>query len=218
MGSLVTWCGVLQRFHPSKRAVPAGLVHMYAASEFDAPAVVKQMKAGRRWPEKRLEYLKEDSDASMSDNDICERWAKNGRAASARGTLLHFHAECLLNNVQVAEPHSQDFVQIIRLNDALRELGFLPFRTEAPHFGTIVVNERWKHVFGNCLAEVCLFHCGLCVAGQCDALYIHETTSELCLLDWKRVRQIKFENSFRTLKEPLQTLPDTNGWLYALPP
>ena len=53
---------------------PPGLVHSYAASHFDPQAVVKLMKRGRNWPEKREHYLKEDADESMSDDDICELW------------------------------------------------------------------------------------------------------------------------------------------------
>ncbi len=169
-----------------------GLVHGYCASHFDPQHVVKQMKRGRRWPEKREQYLKEDADESMSDGDICEMWNRNGRVASSRGTLLHYHAECLLNGVAVAAPHSPEFSQICCLDAALREMGYSPFRT-----------------------EVCLFHCGLCVAGQADALYMHEATSELALLDWKRTKSIREDNPWRLLKEPIG-LPDTNGWLYAL--
>ena len=32
----------------------------------------------------------------------------------------------------------------------------------------------------------------------------------------KRTKSIRFDNSFRSLKEPLQHLPDSNGWLYSL--
>ena len=32
----------------------------------------------------------------------------------------------------------------------------------------------------------------------------------------KRTKSIRFCNSFRSLKEPLQHLPDSNGWLYCL--
>ena len=44
---------------------------------------------------------------------------------------------------------------------------------------------------------------------------MHEATSELALLDWKRTKSIREENPWRLLKEPIG-LPDTNGWLYAL--
>ena len=32
----------------------------------------------------------------------------------------------------------------------------------------------------------------------------------------KRTKSIKFDNAFRSLKEPLQHLPDSNGFLYSL--
>ena len=36
------------------------------------------------------------------------------------------------------------------------------------------------------------------------------------ILDWKRTKSIRFDNAFRSLKEPLQHLPDSNGFLYSL--
>lgn len=39
----------------------------------------------------------------------------------------------------------------------------------------------------------------------------------IVILDWKRTKAIRFDNAFRqSLKEPLETLPDSNGWLYSL--
>ena len=64
--------------------------------------------------------------------------------------------------------------------------------------------------------EVCLFHCGLCVAGQADALYRHDDSGDIALVDWKRTKAIRTDSSWLSLREPLQTLPETNGWLYAL--
>ena len=63
--------------------------------------------------------------------------------------------------------------------------------------------------------EVCLFHCGLLLAGQADALFL-DPEGGVVILDWKRIQSISFDNSFRSLKEPLQHLPDSNGWLYSL--
>ena len=33
------------------------------------------------------------------------------------------------------------------------------------------------------------------------------------ILDWKQTASIKFDNAFRSLREPLQHLPESNGWL-----
>ena len=63
--------------------------------------------------------------------------------------------------------------------------------------------------------EISLFHCGLCLAGQADALFV-DADGAITILDWKRTKSIRFDNPFRSLKEPLQHLPDSNGWLYCL--
>ena len=79
------------------------------------------------------------------------------------------------------------------LFDALRQMGFHPFRT-----------------------EVCLYHVGLCVAGQLDALFKSEMDGRFALVDWKRCKSIVFTNDFRTMRPPLDNLADCNGSLYTL--
>ena len=59
--------------------------------------------------------------------------------------------------------------------------------------------------------QKCLF----CLAGQADALFVDEEGS-ITILDWKRTKTIRFENGFQSLKEPLENLPHSNGWLYCL--
>ena len=127
----------------------------------------------------------------MSDSDICSLWWKRGRVASARGTLLHYQAEAWLNGRCLEEPWSREFQHFLMLEAALREFGWRPFRT-----------------------EVCLFHCGLCCAGQLDALFRNDA-GELCLLDWKCCKNIVFD-AFRSLRPPCEHMPDCNGSLYAL--
>ena len=119
------------------------------------------MKCGKHWEEKRLEFVKADG-SEMTEEEIAQHWAFKGKVASARGTLLHYHCEAHLNGRHVAEPRSQEFEQFLLLEAVLAEMGYHAFRT-----------------------EVCLFHCGLVVAGQPDALFAN-SVGELCLLDWKR--------------------------------
>ena len=59
-------------------------------------------------------------------------------------------------------------------------------------------------------------HCGLVCCGQLDALFQHEVTADLCLVDWKRTKTIEFENRFRTLNPPLETMPQSNGNVYSM--
>ena len=167
-----------------------GLVHTYGW-EFDPHAAVQAMKNGARWPEKRASFMT-DSDTEMSDGEIVDFWKRSGQIASARGTLLHWHAEMHLNGRTLEPPHSPDFAMFLTILDVLQGWGLRPFRT-----------------------EISLFHCGLRLAGQADALFV-DGDGAITILDWKRTKSIRFDNSFRSLREPLQHLPDSNGWLYCL--
>ena len=128
----------------------------------------------------------------MADCDIVDLWKRSGQIASARGTLLHWHAEMHLNGKPVEHPHSPEFGMFLAILRVLQGWGLRVFRT-----------------------EVSLFHNGLCLAGQADALF-RDDHGAITILDWKRTKMIRFDNSFRTLKEPLSHLPDSNGWLYCL--
>ena len=167
-----------------------GLVHTYGW-EFDPHAAVQAMKNGARWPEKRASFMT-DSGTEMSDGEIVQMWKRSGQIASARGTLLHWHCEMHLNGRRLEPPHSPEFKMFLAIFAVLQSWGLRPFRT-----------------------EISLFHNGLCLAGQADALFV-DADGALTILDWKRTKSIRFENSFRSLKEPLQHLPDSNGWLYCL--
>ena len=127
-----------------------------------------------------------------SDVEIISRWRRNGEAQSKRGQLLHFHAECFLNGVDIEEPHSPEFLQLSSIYQLLLSLGLRPHRT-----------------------ELCIFHCGLRLAGQIDALFL-DKDSKLVIVDWKRIRELKYENPHASLLYPLDNLPDTNYWAYAL--
>ena len=54
------------------------------------------------------------------------------------------------------------------------------------------------------------------MAGQADALFVDER-GDITILDWKRTARIRFDdNVFRSLKEPINHLPESNGYLYSL--
>ena len=62
--------------------------------------------------------------------------------------------------------------------------------------------------------ELCIFHCGLRVAGQIDALFLHANWN-LVIVDWQRICCLRTEG-VDPLSYPLDRLPDCNYWLYAL--
>ena len=96
-----------------------------------------------------------------------------------------------MNGVEVEEHHSPEFKQVRAIYQALLCRGMTPHRT-----------------------ELCIFHCGLRVAGQIDALFL-DGDWKLVIVDWKRVRNLRSEG-FDPLRYPLEQLPDCNFWIYSL--
>ena len=97
-----------------------------------------------------------------------------------------------LNSRELELPHSPEFTMFLNILAVLQEhFGLRPFRT-----------------------EISLFHVGLCIAGQADALFVDESGA-ITILDWKRTQHIRFDG-FGSLREPINHLPDANGWRYCL--
>ena len=162
------------------------LVHSYCPAPFDPEKALTSMKTTTR-----AQFVNGHDGSQMTDDEIIASWATSGKVASARGTLLHYHAEAHCNSMSVELPHSPEFEMIVILVEVLRDMGFTPYRT-----------------------EVCVIHIGLCCAGQIDALFIGDDGS-LALIDWKRSR-VSFDKCYRTLQPPLEHIPDCNGFRYML--
>ena len=168
-----------------------GFLHSFA-SPWNPQAALRAMKQGRQWDEKRAAL--EEQGLGIGDTEIMAQWERSGQVARCRGTLLHFHAEMHANGYQIEPPHSKEFSQAMALfRNLVDDLELQPYRT-----------------------EMSVFHCGLRLAGQIDLLMRNPTTGEIVVVDWKRAREVKFQNSFGHLQYPLQHLPDANGWLYCL--
>ena len=173
----------------SPRSV-TGLLREYADA-FDSTRAVESMRASVGWEERRAEFDALGVDAD-SDEAIKRHWRVSGEVARARGTLLHFHAEQAVNSRRVEEPHSPEFSQVLELLREFADKGWAPYR-----------------------AELNIFHCGLRCAGQPDLL-CKDAAGRLVLVDWKRISKLHFENRYSSMQYPLQHLPNTSYWLYAL--
>ena len=167
-----------------------GLVHAYA-SEFDPYAACACMRAGKNWDERQLEFRKGNGDI-MTDTEIVEVWSARGKLASARGTLVHYQAEMLMNECEIEKPQSREFQQLLEIVASLRAEGWEPYRT-----------------------EICLCSCQLVLAGQADALF-RNGNKDIAIVDWKRCKNIRFDCPFRRLLPPLENLEECNGRLYSL--
>ena len=168
-----------------------GFLHRLS-SEFDPNAAAQAMMEGPGWPERQHKFMSADGTIKTAD-EIVDAWARNGEAQRARGTLLHYHAEMFLNGFTIDGPHSPEFNQFCCFYaDTILGNGWEVYRTEAT-----------------------LFHCGLRMAGQAD-LICKDADGKLIIIDWKRSREIKYINPYRTLKEPLEHMYDTNYSVYSL--
>ena len=174
---------------PCPHSVTA-LLHNFA-EEFVPAAVVRSMQSRSDWPAKSMSYRKEDGSV-MQEDEIITAWAKNGQVQRARGHLLHYHAEQYLNGRDIDLPHSPEFQQVKLASAKFFNEGWYPFRTEFAMF-----HERTR------------------LAGQADLL-CRDAEGNIILVDWKRIRELKYSNPYRNLKPPLAHLPDCNYSLYCL--
>ena len=105
---------------------------------------------------------------------------------------MHFHCECMVNGIEVESPYSPEFQQARAIYVQLLDMGLQPWRSELSMYSAI-----------------------LQCAGQADLIMRWPDDGSLVIVDWKRTKQLVYENRFRCLKYPL-SLPDSNYWLYAL--
>ena len=202
---------VLARKHPhvrDSRIVFEAKAHMYYVDgvrcphsvtsflhqfveEFDPEAVVTSMQSRSDWPARSMSYRKEDG-SLMQKDEIIAAWAKNGQVQRARGHLLHYHAEQHLNGRDIDLPHSPEFQQVRLASARFFNEGWYPFRT-----------------------EFAMFHGRTRLAGQADLL-CRDVDGNIILVDWKRIRELKYSNAYRSLKPPLSHLPDCNYSMYCL--
>jgi len=141
----------------------------------------------------RKNYIDEKGNP-LNQSDIKQLWNQNGLCQSRRGTLMHWHIECLLNGYSIEKPHSPE----LRM--------FVEFRREFMDY----LNLRpWR-------TEMNMFHCGLRLAGQADCVCV-DSAGKLVIFDWKRCKKMDMYG-FNGLmqKAPLQDVPDSNFWIYSM--
>jgi len=160
---------------------------------FDPDTVIRKMMSGRNWRDSKY--------YGMTPEQIKKQWSDSGTDASAAGTKMHLDIEHYYN----AEPIGNlagddwsptpgpewDYFQAFEATWCTPR-GFVPFRTE-----WLVFKEDIK------------------LAGSIDMIY-KKPDGTLAIYDWKRAKDIKFENKYQKMTAPLDHLPDTNYWHYSL--
>jgi hypothetical protein len=137
----------------------------------------------------------------MTADAIKTQWSDSANEASTAGTRMHLDIEHYNNAEPVGNLEGDGWVPNASVEwdfflsyekNFRKKKGFVPYRTE-----WLVFKEDIK------------------LAGSIDMLYLKPDGS-LAIYDWKRAKEIKFENSFQQMRPPLDNLPDTNYWHYSL--
>lgn len=156
--------------------------------KFDADAIIKKMMASKKWPESKW--------YGMTPKAIKDAWNANGKEASEAGTAMHLSVEMAMNGAWDEIPASaKDTVEwryFMKYWDKYKET-LEPYRTEW---------EVWDEE--------------LKLAGSIDMVYRRKSDGTLCIYDWKRAKEMKYENNFDSGFGPASHLPDTNYWHYTL--
>ena len=156
-------------------------------TEFDARRAAECMIASPTWPDRQHAY-----GPSATVDSIVALWTRNGDVQRARGQLLHFQADQLCQGRLIEEPWSPELRQAAGILAAMASQGLFPYRS-----------------------EVTIYNAGLRVAGQPDLL-LSDGAGTLSVFDWKRIRVLSYDCRFRSFRPPLEHLPETNFWKYAL--
>ena len=160
---------------------------------FDADAVIAKMRKSRKWPESKY--------YGMTDEEIKAGWDKNRDEASSAGTRMHLDIEHWYNCEPIGnlapdawEPQAGtewDYFQAFERKWRIPQ-GFEPLRTE-----WLVFKEDIK------------------LAGSIDMVF-KKPDGTLAIYDWKRAKEIRYENVWQSGLPPLDHLPDTNYWHYSI--
>ena len=149
------------------------LIHRHFP-HFNPDEVIHKMRNSRNGIPERY--------AKMTNEQIKEQWDESGKEASGKGTMLHKRIELFYNNeldkLEIDnDPIAKEYSYFLAFNETIKDR-LEPYRTE------------WS-----------IFRKEINLAGQLDMLYKIKNvdgsdTGTFALYDWKRSKEIKFENSF----------------------
>ena len=161
--------------------------------EFDADKVIQRMMSNPiKW--ERSKYH------GMTATEIKYLWKSKGNVASHHGTILHACIEFYYNDCEDKFPYKIPPEYTTYFHHFQKKVvcskGYIPYRTE------------W-----------CVFDEDHELAGSIDMIFQvdKDDTNTLMIYDWKRSCKLKEKtNPFRNMLSPLDHLPDTNYWHYAM--
>jgi len=155
--------------------------------KFDADKILQGMR--RKGIEPDSPYF------GKTDAEIKKQWNENGAQASSAGTALHLTIEEYLEGQEITNRSVLESVEWTY---------FLKFWSQ--HEATL---EPYRMEWSVYIEELGL-------AGQIDAVFRRKSDGAFFIYDWKRAKDIKYENPYQSCFDPIGHLPDTNYWHYTL--
>ena len=128
----------------------------------------------------------------MTKQDILDMWSENGKAASSAGTQMHLDIEHDSNEISV----ENNSIEYVYYQNFRKDFPFLkPYRTE-----WMVYYEELK------------------ISGSIDMVYYNIDDDKYYIYDWKRVKEIKYDDQFCDYSQTpcLNNMPNLNFWHYSL--
>lgn len=147
---------------------------------FDADLIISKMMNSPNWIDSK--YF------GMTPEEIKAQWSENGATQSNLGTVMHAAIEDWFNGNLPVEPKTVEFGYFKRFwaNFQRENEGWRPYRTE-----WIVYDEKRM------------------ISGSIDMVLINEK-GNLVLMDWKRSKEIKYDNRWEKGRGPCSHLDHCN--------
>lgn len=153
---------------------------------FDADAILTKMEASGSLSKKYPD---------MTRDQVKQKWNDTGKSSRDLGTLLHACIEDTYNgkevNLNMTKPVSKEYLQFLKFKENFDDV-LTPLQFE-------------KRVFDE----------DSLICGSIDALFL-KTDGTVAIYDWKRVSEMKIDNIYQNGRYPLNLLPDSNFYHYAL--
>lgn len=156
---------------------------------FDADKIISKMRAGKNWNEDNQYY-------GMTDQQIKDMWSKNGKEAAELGTLMHLNIEYYYNGMKYTK-------------------GF----TKTPEYKLFQKYLKDHKEYKAYRTEWMVYAKSYRLAGSIDMVYSDPNSNDpndVVVADWKRSKEIKFENRWETGYGPLQEYDNCNYIHYSL--
>lgn len=161
-------------------------IHLFFG-KFNADTAIKLMKKGKNWGPNNKYF-------NMKNSEIKKEWELNAVKASKEGTFMHNNIEFYSNKMEMLDgfTDSKEFALFqMYLKD---HYNYIPYRTEM-----IVYSKKYR------------------LAGSIDMIYIDpKDPTKYIIADWKRSKEIKFNNKWQKGINGLEDLDDCNYIHYLL--